>query len=123
MNLSPVPSRADLESRAHRARSSASTVSMFELSYRAGYPAPNRGNPRRMTVSPGALDQHVTHTTVAGLGDPAAPDRVASRALAGHEAEIAHETPRQFTRSKLTLEIANLRESASTSLENAHVRA
>src|SRR5579863_2652786 len=48
-------------------------------------------DPRWVSIGPSALDQHVAHSPVSGLGNAAAPDRVAGRTFAGYEAEIAHE--------------------------------
>src|SRR4051812_33947077 len=59
---------------------------------------------RRVTVGPGALHQHVPHAPIAGLGDPAAPDRVTGGTLARYEAEISHE----LTRTLEAADVADL---------------
>ena len=43
------------------------------------------------SVTPGGLDEHVSATGVAGLGDGALPPAVAGGVLAGHQAEVGHE--------------------------------
>lgn len=58
-------------------------------------------NPRRMTLGPCALDQHMADPAVAGLGDTAAPDRLAGRALARDETEITHELARALETAHL----------------------
>src|SRR3954464_11484090 len=59
----------------------------------------------RVTVGPGALDQHPARSRVAGLGDGAAPDLSAGRAFRGHQTEIGH----QLTRGLEAAHIADLR--------------
>ena len=51
-------------------------------------------NPRLHSVSPGAFDQRAPGMGVAGLGDAAAPDGLATRSLAWDQAEIGHELAR-----------------------------
>jgi hypothetical protein len=51
-------------------------------------------NPRLHSVSLGAFDQRAPGMGVAGLGDAAAPDGLATRSLAWDQAEIGHELAR-----------------------------
>src|SRR6202011_248732 len=51
-------------------------------------------NPRLHSVSPSAFDQRAPGMGVAGLDDAAAPDGLATRSLAGDQAEIGHELAR-----------------------------
>lgn len=62
-------------------------------------------DPWRMAVGPGTFDQQMPHTTIACLGDAAAPNRVARRAFTWSETEIAH----KLTRIVEAAEIAELR--------------
>src|SRR5215203_1113448 len=61
-------------------------------------------DPRWMSIGPGALDECPPNAPVPGLGDAETAHPLAGRALARHQAEIAHE----LTRAVEPAEIANL---------------
>ena len=64
--------------------------------------AESGAHPRRMSVTPGGLNQDVTAMAVAGLGDGAAALATAGGVFAGHEANEGHERPRTREAAEVT---------------------